>query len=133
PLPDPSLLTHFRKRVGAERLRRVFDEILKQARAAGLVKDRLRLKDATHVIANIAVPATIQLVAQVREKLLAAAESFAPSEVAQHRQEAGEIRTAAADFADAAPALRRGEQLRAPRFLARTWPQRPGSHPPASS
>src|SRR5215813_9549885 len=72
PLPDPSLLTHFRKRVGAERLRRVFDEILKQARAAGLVKDRLRLKDATHVIANIAVPATIQLVAQVREKLLAA-------------------------------------------------------------
>jgi len=36
PLPDPSLLTHFRKRLGAERLQRIFDEVLRQARAAGL-------------------------------------------------------------------------------------------------
>src|SRR5262249_61604224 len=133
PLPDPSLLTHFRKRVGAERLRRVFDEILKQARAAGLVKDRLRLKDATHVIANIAVPATIQLVAQVREKLLAAAESFAPSEVAQHRQEAGEIRTATADLADAARALRRGGDFRRLGSWGEGWERALGIKQPASS
>jgi transposase len=124
PLPDSSLLTHFRKRVGAERLQRVFNEILKQARAAGLVKDRLRLKDATHVIANIAVPATIQLVAQVREKLLAAAESFAPHEVSQHRQEAGEIRAATADLADAARLLRRVEHLRVLVSWAEAWEQR---------
>lgn len=124
PLPDPSLLTHFRKRLGTERLQRVFDEVLRQARAAGLVKDRLRLKDATHVIANIAVPATIQLVAQVRENLLAAAESFAPSEVAQHRQEAGEIRRATADLTDAARLLRRVEHLRALVAWAADWQQR---------
>jgi len=41
--------------------------------------------------ANIAVPATIQLVAQTRERLLTSAESFTPSEVAQHRREASEI------------------------------------------
>jgi hypothetical protein len=32
------------------------------ARKHGVVKDRLRLKDATHVIANIVVPATMALV-----------------------------------------------------------------------
>src|SRR2546428_13257379 len=51
-LPEPSLLSQFRTRLGAERFARVFEEILRQARAAGLVKDRLRLKDATHLIAN---------------------------------------------------------------------------------
>ena len=130
PLPDPSLLTHFRKRVGAERLKRVFNETLKQARAAGLVKDRLRLKDATHVIANIAVPATIQLVAQAREKLLAAAETFAPSEVAQHRQEAREIRAATADLADAGRLLRRVEHLRTLVSWAEAWQQRLESKAP---
>jgi transposase len=123
-LPDPSLLTHFRKRLGAERLQRVFNEVLRQARAAGLVKDRLRLKDATHVIANIAVPATIQLIAQAREKLLAAADPFAPSEVAQHRQEAAEIRTATIDQGDAARLLRRVEHLRQLVSWAEAWQPR---------
>jgi hypothetical protein len=40
----------------------------------------LNLKDATHLSANIAVPATIRLVAQTREQLLAAAEAFAPEQ-----------------------------------------------------
>lgn len=124
PLPDPSLLTHFRKRLGTERLQRVFNEILNQARSAGLVKDRLRLKDATHVIANIAVPATIQLVAQTRESLLTSAESFAPSEVAQHRREASEIRAATSDLADAARLLRRVEHLRTLVSWAEAWRQR---------
>jgi hypothetical protein len=106
----------------------VFDEIWRQARAAGLVKDRLRLKDATHVIANIAVPATIQLVAQVREELLAAAASFAPTEVAQHRQAAGEIRTATTDLAGAARLLRRVEHLRALVAWAEAWQQRLASN-----
>ena len=58
PLPDPSLLTYFRKRLGPEAHQRVFQELITQARQQGLVKDRLRLKDATHVLANIAVPTT---------------------------------------------------------------------------
>ena len=41
-----------------------------------MVKDRLRLKDASHVIANIAVPTTLGLVAQIRDQLLAAAQPF---------------------------------------------------------
>jgi transposase len=111
-LPEPSLLSQFRTRLSADRFAKVFNEILRQARAAGLVKDRLRLKDATHLIANIAVPSTIRLVAQTREQLLTAAETFASTEVAQHRQAALEIRQATADLKDEARLLARVAQLR---------------------
>jgi len=73
-LPHPSLLTIFRARLGATLYQQIFDGVVGQARAAGLVKDRLRLKDATHVIANIAIPSTIRLIAPMRERLLSAAE-----------------------------------------------------------
>jgi transposase len=62
-LPHPTLLTYLRDRWGADQHQRVFDAVVAQARQPGLVKDRLRLKDATHLIANIAVPSTIRLVA----------------------------------------------------------------------
>jgi hypothetical protein len=56
--------------------RQVFDQVVAQARQHNLVKERLRIKDATHVIANIDVPSTLGLVAQIRDQLLAAAEPF---------------------------------------------------------
>lgn len=74
-LPDPSSLTRFRGRLGVEGFTRLFDELVKQARDAGLVQDRLRLKDASHVIANIAVPSTLGLLAQLRDRMLAAIEA----------------------------------------------------------
>src|SRR6266446_4978674 len=63
-LPDPSLLTYFRRRLGSATHQRLFEDVVGQARARGLVKDRLRLKDATHVLANSAIPSSIALVAQ---------------------------------------------------------------------
>jgi transposase len=95
--PDPSLLTVFRPRLGLARWPQILQEIVRQARGAGLVKDRLRWKDATHVIAQIAVPATIQLVAQTRAQWLRAAEPFAAAEVALHQQAADELRAATRD------------------------------------
>ena len=44
PLPVPSLLSQFRTRLGVERFTRIFTDLLRQARAQGLVKGRLRLK-----------------------------------------------------------------------------------------
>lgn len=76
-LPDPSSLCLFRGRLGVDGFRRIFDQVVRVARENGVVKDRLRLKDATHVIADIAVPTAMALVAQTRDKLLAAAEPFA--------------------------------------------------------
>jgi len=75
-LPDPSTLCVFRGRLGVDGHRDIFHGVVSQAREHGLVKDRLRLKDATHVIADVAIPTTLALVAQTRNKLLAAAEPF---------------------------------------------------------
>jgi IS5 family transposase len=85
PLPDPSTLCYFRGRLGVQGHQALFDELLTQARQRGLVQDRLRLKDATEMLAKIAVPATLTLVAQVRDKLLAAAEAFEPLRVEGER------------------------------------------------
>jgi len=126
PLPSPGLLSQFRTRLGVERFKKAFNEILRQAREHGLVKDRLRLKDATHVIAEIAVPSTIQLVAQVRTRLLEAARAFAPEEVAAHEARAEEIRQATADLKNVQRLLARVEHLREIVWWADEWSVRLG-------
>ena len=65
-----------------------------------MVKDRLRLKDATHIIATIAIPSTIRLVAHTRPRLRDAAEPFAAEPVAAERAHALAIRTTTADLSD---------------------------------
>jgi transposase len=92
PLPHPTLLTYFRQRLGPDRLQPIFDALVGQARRLGLVQDRLRLKDATHLIANIAVPSTIRLVAAVRQRLLHALRPFAAARVAEEEARAEAIR-----------------------------------------
>lgn len=91
-LPDPSSLCIFRGRLGVEGHREVFHAIVGQAREHGLVKDRLRLKDATHVIADVAIPTTLALVAQTRNRLLAAAEPFDALRVAGERARIDAVR-----------------------------------------
>jgi transposase len=111
-LPHPSLLSLFRTRLGESRFQSVFAGIVEQARSFGLVKDRLRLKDATHVIANIAVPATIRLVAQTRKRLLEAARPFAPERVVEEETHAEAIHTATTDLEEAQRLLQRVTHLR---------------------
>ena len=72
----------------------------------------MRLKDATHIIANIAVPRTIELIAQTREHLLKAARPFAPAEVAAHKLRATEIRATTAGLKDEERLLHRVTHLR---------------------
>jgi len=124
PLPVPSLLSQFRTRLGEERFTRVFNEILRQARAQGLVKDRLRLKDATHLIANIAIPSAVRLVAQTRELLLTAAECFAATEVAAQRAQVEGMRAATADLPEEQRLLARVTHLRELVVWGEQWQQR---------
>ena len=91
-LPDHSSLCIFRGRLGVEGHRQIFHAIVAQAREHGLVKDRLRVKDATHVIADVAIPTTLALVAQTRDKLLAAAEPFDALRVAGERARVESLR-----------------------------------------
>lgn len=112
PLPHHTSLTYFRERLGAEVHQAVFTEIVAQARRHGLVKDRLRLKDATHVIANIAVPSTIRLVAETRDQLLKALRPYAAERVAAEEARAEQIRLCTADLKDEERLLERVTHLR---------------------
>jgi len=111
-LPVPSLLSQFRTRLGEEGHQAVFEAVVQQAREQGLVKDRLRLKDATHVIANVAIPSALVLVAQVRQQLLKALRPYAPQRVAEEEEEATTIRTATADLKDGERLAHRVAHLR---------------------
>jgi len=51
--PDHSALCRFRARLGPEKFQAIFNQIIQQARAAGLVHDRLRIIDATHLAAQV--------------------------------------------------------------------------------
>jgi IS5 family transposase len=113
PLPHHTSMTYFRQRLGCERLQQVFDALVGQARRLGLVKDRLRLKDATHIIANIAVPSTIRLVAEVRDELLDALRPFAPARVAEEQERAEAIHQGTHDAKDEERLLQRVTHLRA--------------------
>jgi len=51
--PDHSTLCRFRSRLGPEKFQQIFNEIITQAREVGLVHDRLRIIDATHLQAKV--------------------------------------------------------------------------------
>lgn len=110
--PDHTLLPRFRGRLGEEGYRRVFQKIVAQARAAGLVKDQLRLKDATHILANISIPSTIALAAQVREGLIDALAAAEPDAAEGYRIATEEIRQQTKDLDDSLRLNQRIELLR---------------------
>jgi transposase len=120
-LPDPSLLSYFRRRLGAAIHQQLFDDLVGQAREKGLVKDRLRLKDATHVLANIAIPSTIVLLAQTRERLLQALQPWAAQRAEDEQQRAQAIHTATADLSGEERLLQRVAHLRAIVAWAEAW------------
>jgi IS5 family transposase len=68
--PDDTTLVVFRKRLGQERVERLFNQMIKQAKAKGLLVGRRKILDATHIIANVAIPSTVGLLRQARKKVL---------------------------------------------------------------
>lgn len=109
--PNPSTLSYFRSRLGAEGAQAVMDSLTRQSQQQGLLKYRLRLKDATHVMANIAIRATLPLAAEIREKVLTAARPFAADQVAATEARVVEIRATTAGRDDTARLAPRVELL----------------------
>lgn len=104
--------TYFRRRIGTERLQAVFQDLVGLAREYGLIKDRLRLKDATHMLADAAEMTPLTLVAQVRNRLLQAAAACLPAAWAADEQVRLEtLRQATAELADAERLRARVEHL----------------------
>jgi transposase len=111
-VPNHTEGTYFRKRMGAERFVQVLQEVVGLAREAGLVRDRLRLKDATHLVANVAKVGPLELAAQVRERLLQAATPLFPEWAAQQRVQIDLLRQTTAEFPDEERLTARIEHLR---------------------
>src|SRR5260370_24465661 len=120
-LPHHTTMTYFRDRVGAETLRKIFHGVLGQARERGIVGDRLRLKDATHIIANIAIPSTIRLGDETRDHLLDAAKPLAPALVAAAWPDPDAIATGSDEVPDTGPRCARLPPLRS--FLRAASPR----------
>lgn len=70
PVPDPSSLSVFRSRLGEERFQRLFAGLVKQCQEKGLLGNRLKALDATHVVADIAVPNLVNLLRDGRRRIL---------------------------------------------------------------
>ncbi len=111
-VPNHTDGTYFRRRIGPERFGQIFQELVGQAREAGLVKDRLRLKDATHLLADAAQITPLTLAAQVRERLLQAAAPFFTEWVNEQHGRIDILRQTTAEFTDAERLAARIEQLR---------------------
>lgn len=69
PTPDDTTLVVFRARLGEERFERLFERVVEQAQEAGLLKDRLKIVDATHLIADVAIPNMLNLLHQGRKRV----------------------------------------------------------------
>jgi len=111
-LPNHTNGTHFRQRIGPERFEHVFQELVALAREHGLVNDRLRLKDATHIFAAAADVRPLQLAAQVRDLLLQSAQPFFADWVREQRLMVETLRQATVELPDQERLARRIEQLR---------------------
>lgn len=74
---DHSALGDFRDRLGEERWKKLFFQILNQIEDAGFAKGT-QYVDATHVIANIAIPGTIGLIRQGIKEVMAEIEKVNP-------------------------------------------------------
>ncbi len=70
PLPDDTSLVVFRKRLGEERFERIFDKFVKQCKKKGLLEERVKAVDATHIVADVAIPNTVNLLREGRGRIL---------------------------------------------------------------
>jgi len=70
PTPDDTTLVVFRRRLGEERFARIFHRLVEQCQKQGLLEEKLKIVDATHVVANIAVPNTVNLLRQARRQVI---------------------------------------------------------------
>jgi transposase len=75
PTPDDTTLVVFRRRLVGERFERIFNRLVEQCQKQGLLEGKLKIVDTPpHVVANIAVPNTVNLLRQSRQQVIKASE-----------------------------------------------------------
>jgi transposase len=66
--PDHSTLSRFRERIGEEGAKKMFEEIVRQAKEAGVLTERIKSIDATHIEANARKEGTIGFLNRAQKK-----------------------------------------------------------------
>jgi transposase len=68
--PDHSTLSRFRERIGEEGAKKIFGEIVRQAKEAGVLTERIKSIDATHIEANARKEGTVGFLNRSRDKII---------------------------------------------------------------
>jgi IS5 family transposase len=68
--PDDTSLVVFRRRLGQGRFERLFNRIVEQAKEKNLLEGRLKIVDASKIIADVAIPNSVNLLRQGRKLIL---------------------------------------------------------------
>ena len=87
-LPHPTTLTVFRRRLGQERFKEVFNRSVAMAVERGLVGRRMMLADSYGIIADLAVPRLRRLLMRLSRRGLRVLESFGLGDEELRREEA---------------------------------------------
>jgi transposase len=66
PIPDDSTLVVFRARCGKERFERSFDRVVEKCKEKGLLRERVKVVDATFIEGDVAIPNTVNFLRQGR-------------------------------------------------------------------
>jgi len=69
-VPDDTSLVVFRKRLGEDRFEKIFNRLVESAKQKGLLKERYKIVDATSIVADVAIPNTVNLLRQGRRIIL---------------------------------------------------------------
>lgn len=78
--PDHATISVFRKRLGEARFKQLFDRVVKIARDKGLVEGKLKVIDATHIEASVAIQSAVNLLKQGRRMVVKKIERINPEE-----------------------------------------------------
>lgn len=68
--PDDTTLVVFRTRCGQERFERLFDRVVQLCKEKNLLRERLKIVDATAIDADVAIPNTVNLLRQGRRVII---------------------------------------------------------------
>jgi len=68
--PDYSTLSRFRDRIGEEGAKKMFEGIVRQAKEAGVLTERIKSIDATHIEANARKESTVSFLNRARKKII---------------------------------------------------------------
>jgi len=66
-IPDDTTLVVFRKRCGSVRFERLFNRVVEQCKKKGILKENLKILDATAIEGNVSVPNRVNILRQGRK------------------------------------------------------------------